>query len=336
VFCSQCETPNPNPDPNPDQFENLANMRVHERGTGAEIWQQTGGKIDAFAMSAGTAAGGRWPLGIYLPSWQRHGSPHRPPLAVIAGPGPLSTLSRSQRATQLALRGFDAAAKAAPRPPPKPCRMLRLPTRRHGWHARGHLALLEGDTIHVAYVSPLCLSRYLKARRLSTTHYPPFTIHYSLLTIHHSLLTTHYLLLTTHYSLPEGEAALATCGARRPSGLCSLPPHSSMARAPSWWRRSSLAQPPGADSPGVWLLCIRDEPPSPPGPYGRPRCGLEARLKSQIPPPLAPASEANGMLALTSTTCNLLPPSYSRRLTFYYRLPTTYYVLAIDPAPAAQ
>ena len=71
MFCSQCETPNPNPDPNPDQFENLANMRVHERGTGAEIWQQTGGEIDAFAMSAGTAAGGWWPLGIYLPSWQR-------------------------------------------------------------------------------------------------------------------------------------------------------------------------------------------------------------------------------------------------------------------------
>ena len=183
--------------------------------------------------------------------------------------------------------------------------MLRLPTRRHGWHARGHLALLEGDTIHVAYVSPLCLSRYLKARRLSTTHYPPFTIHYSLLTIHHSLLTTHYLLLTTHYSLPEGEAALATCGARRPSGLCSLPPHSSMSRGPSWWCRSSLARPPGADSPGAWLRCTRDEPPNRTGPYGRLRCGLEARLKSPIAP---------------------LPPSYSRLLTSYYRLLTTYYV----------
>jgi len=32
-------------------------MRAHERGTGAEIWQQAGGEIDAFVMSAGTAAG---------------------------------------------------------------------------------------------------------------------------------------------------------------------------------------------------------------------------------------------------------------------------------------
>ena len=241
-----------------------------------------------------------------------------------------------------------------PRPPSKPRRMLRLPTRRHGWHARGHLALPEGDPPMLPSYNPyasrapsrqggsllltthysLLTTHYYYS--LLTTHYPLLTTHYSLPTTHYSLLTTHYSLLTTHYSLPEGEAALAACGARRPSGLCPLPPHSSMARAPSWWRRSSLAQPPGADSPGVWLLCIRDEPPSPPGPYGRPRCGLEARLKSQIPPPLAPASEANGMLALTSTTCNLLPPSYSRRLTFYYRLPTTYYVLAIDPAPAAQ
>ena len=100
MFCSQLKSLSPSSGPNPDQFENLANMRAHERGTGAEIWRQTGGEIDAFVMSAGnpnpnphsnpnpnpnpnpdlnpypypnpnpnpnpTAAGGRWPLGILL------------------------------------------------------------------------------------------------------------------------------------------------------------------------------------------------------------------------------------------------------------------------------
>ncbi len=36
-----------------DQFENLANMRAHLH-TGREIWQQTGGRVDAFVCGAGT------------------------------------------------------------------------------------------------------------------------------------------------------------------------------------------------------------------------------------------------------------------------------------------
>ena len=37
-----------------NQFDNVANREGHRRTTGAEIWQQTGGKIDGFICSAGT------------------------------------------------------------------------------------------------------------------------------------------------------------------------------------------------------------------------------------------------------------------------------------------
>lgn len=37
-----------------DQFENLANFRAHYDGTGPEIWEQTGGNLDAFIAAAGT------------------------------------------------------------------------------------------------------------------------------------------------------------------------------------------------------------------------------------------------------------------------------------------
>src|SRR5204862_605245 len=38
----------------PDQYSNLANPEAHYRGTGPEIWDQTGGEIDALVISVGT------------------------------------------------------------------------------------------------------------------------------------------------------------------------------------------------------------------------------------------------------------------------------------------
>jgi cysteine synthase len=36
------------------QFDNLANMEIHASTTAAEIWEQTGGKVDGFVCSVGT------------------------------------------------------------------------------------------------------------------------------------------------------------------------------------------------------------------------------------------------------------------------------------------
>jgi len=37
-----------------NQFENLANRDIHERTTGVEIWEQTGGRVDGFICAVGT------------------------------------------------------------------------------------------------------------------------------------------------------------------------------------------------------------------------------------------------------------------------------------------
>ena len=37
-----------------NQFDNVANREFHEQTTGPEIWEQTGGRVDAFICSVGT------------------------------------------------------------------------------------------------------------------------------------------------------------------------------------------------------------------------------------------------------------------------------------------
>ena len=37
-----------------NQWDNLANCRAHEEGTGPEIWRQTGGRVDGFVCAIGT------------------------------------------------------------------------------------------------------------------------------------------------------------------------------------------------------------------------------------------------------------------------------------------
>ena len=50
-----------------NQFDNVANRRAHFESTGPEIWEQTGGRVDAFICAVGTG-GTLAGVGMYLKS----------------------------------------------------------------------------------------------------------------------------------------------------------------------------------------------------------------------------------------------------------------------------
>lgn len=53
-FAAELDAAEPNGAFYADQFDNLANRRIHQATTGQEIWTQTDGRIDGFICAAGT------------------------------------------------------------------------------------------------------------------------------------------------------------------------------------------------------------------------------------------------------------------------------------------
>jgi cysteine synthase len=71
-----------------NQFDNLANRRAHYNSTGPEIWQQTGGQVDAWVAATGT--GGTYAgVALYLKEQNPGCAACWPtPMAVPCTPGP--------------------------------------------------------------------------------------------------------------------------------------------------------------------------------------------------------------------------------------------------------
>ncbi len=69
-----------------NQFDNVANRRAHEEGTGPEIWEQTEGKVDGFVSAVGTGgtlAGVAMALKARNSKWSpRWPSPWAPPFTI--------------------------------------------------------------------------------------------------------------------------------------------------------------------------------------------------------------------------------------------------------------
>src|SRR3989449_4837517 len=67
----------------PDQYSNMANPEVHYLTTGPEIWEQTGGEIDAIVISVGT--------GGTISGVGRYFKEHKPAVLIV-GAGPAGTV----------------------------------------------------------------------------------------------------------------------------------------------------------------------------------------------------------------------------------------------------
>src|SRR5438046_9258874 len=73
----------------PDQYSNMANPEAHYRTTGPEIWEQTGGEIDALVISVGTG-GTISGVGRYFKA--------RRPEVLIVGADPAGSVSTEDEA----------------------------------------------------------------------------------------------------------------------------------------------------------------------------------------------------------------------------------------------
>src|SRR5687768_8917405 len=75
-----------------DQYSNPSNPQAHDEGTGQEIWEQCGGKLDAVVMTAGTGGtitGVARFMRRVAPSVRIIGVD--PEGSILAGPGPIRT-----------------------------------------------------------------------------------------------------------------------------------------------------------------------------------------------------------------------------------------------------
>ena len=91
----------------PQQFENAANPQYHHDHTAAELWEQTGGRVDAIVFGAGT--GGTF-SGV-VRYFREHGSAARAVLVTADGATPVSAeVSLTVTAASRLILGISRAA----------------------------------------------------------------------------------------------------------------------------------------------------------------------------------------------------------------------------------
>jgi cystathionine beta-synthase len=76
----------------PDQYSNMANPQAHYEGTGPEIWEQTGGELDALVISVGT--------GGTISGVGRFFAEHKPEVLIV-GADPEGSIYTARDATEL-------------------------------------------------------------------------------------------------------------------------------------------------------------------------------------------------------------------------------------------